>query len=473
MGVAADGGERFDIVRIRFQHRLLFTHGVQHLAGFFQEDGEQLSVDFFVRRLGQLLGFSGRLGNFRFLRLEGGEGGVDLFRPHIAGLQGFECGLGTLPKLMVGNQVGILLDGLEVLLEFFLQALVLRRFLESLDQRLGVARLAGQFAFDAECWLGRGQLIFMCGFDALPLQAGDKGVKISFAARQGIDEETQGRQLIGDFFEGFRLVGSVGLGQLMDAFNAGVNAGYGAEMPEHGEGTRRLLQRAVKHRKVMFAGRFAEIGVKDLLDLGQVVLDFPGHLADQQFFLGPAGHLVKQGHRGIGGGLAGNAGIQTGDHVIHLLREIGAQALETFLGVLQQQDGGRHLHGHRIAKAGGILDQPVDDGRQPLPQSLEVGLADFLGHCSNATDLLGERRQGRRTTGRADAVPLFLDAGQSLAQATQHGILRQHAGHRLAHRQLLSQSEGCFNLRHHPTRIGTSLGNVVKSLAHQALGQAA
>ena len=73
----------------------------------------------------------------------------------------------------------------------------------------------------------------------------------------------------------------------------------------------------------MFPGRFAEIGVKHLLDLSQIVLDLPGYLADQQFFLGPTGHLVEQGHGSINSWLAGNTGIQAGYHVIHLLREIG------------------------------------------------------------------------------------------------------------------------------------------------------
>ena len=182
MGVATNGGERLDIVRIGLQYRQLFAHGVQYLVGFFEEDGKQFRVDLFVRSLGQLLGFSGRLRDFRLLRLEGGKGGVDLFRPHIAGLQGFECGLGALSEFMVSDQIGILLDGLEVLLEFFLQALVLRCFLKGFDQRLGIARLTGQFALDTECRLLGGQFFLGCRFQILALQAGNKGIEIGFTA---------------------------------------------------------------------------------------------------------------------------------------------------------------------------------------------------------------------------------------------------------------------------------------------------
>ena len=62
----------------------------------------------------------------------------------------------------------------------------------------------------------------------------------------------------------------------MDLLGAVRDTGYRRQMAEHGEGARRLLQRAIKHNQVVFGRRVAEEGIQRLLDLGQVVLDFTG-----------------------------------------------------------------------------------------------------------------------------------------------------------------------------------------------------
>ena len=143
MRIATDGSQRFQIVRIGLQNGFLLAHGIQHFPRFLEEDSEQLGIDFLVRRIRQLLGCGRGLQHFRFLRLERRQRRIDLVAAQIAGFQRLEGRLGALAKFMVGHQIGILLDGLQVLLEFLLQALVLRRLLEGLDQGLGITSLAG------------------------------------------------------------------------------------------------------------------------------------------------------------------------------------------------------------------------------------------------------------------------------------------------------------------------------------------
>jgi hypothetical protein len=99
---------------------------LQDLVRLFQEDRQQLGVDFFVRRFRQLLCFRRRQQNFRGLRRQCRQCGIHLAASQITGLQGLQRRLGAFAQGVVGHQIGILLDGLEILLEFFLQALVLR-----------------------------------------------------------------------------------------------------------------------------------------------------------------------------------------------------------------------------------------------------------------------------------------------------------------------------------------------------------
>ena len=277
---------------------------------------------------------------------------------------------------------------------------------------------------------------------------------------------------MGNFFELIGRMLCTGLHQAVDVFCAGGHARCRTQMAEHGQGTGRLLERPVEHGQVMVTGGVTEIGVERLFDLRQVVLDLPGDLADQQFFLCPAGHFVEQGNGHIGCRFAGNAGIQASHHMVDLLGEVGAQALEAFLCVLQQQDSRCHLHRHRVAKTRDIFRQPVGNRPQALAQALQVGLTDFLGHRGNRAHLFGKGRQRGGTARRANPVPLLLDIAQHFAQAAQHGILWLAARNVLRAGQLCRQAKRGLHLRNDAPAIRTGLGDVIQGFAHQALSQA-
>ena len=78
-------------------------------------------------------------------------------------------------------------------------------------------------------------------------------------------------------------------------------------MAEHEEGAADLLEGGVELGQAFVVVGAAEKGVEGLLDVGQVVLDFPRHLADQGAFPGPGGSFVEAGSRRPIGRLAGNA----------------------------------------------------------------------------------------------------------------------------------------------------------------------
>ena len=72
-------------------------------------------------------------------------------------------------------------------------------------------------------------------------------------------------------------------------------------------------------------------------------------MPDQQFLLSPARHFIQERY-GVSRvrRSARNAGMEAGDHEIHLLGKIGPEAAEIFLGILQQENGSGHFHGDRF-----------------------------------------------------------------------------------------------------------------------------
>ena len=241
MGGAADGREGLDIVGVAFEYGVLLPHGRQDFLGFFQEDFEQFRVDLLVAGLGELE--RRRRWGRRF-----GSHGTQICGNWIesSGFQGGKGRLGGFAQFVIGDEVGILLDGLQILLEFVTQLGVGRLLAQSVHQRLGFLALLLQLLFDG----GGGQggfflvLRFRLGL-RFAEELADELPVIGSTVLQRIDEEAQHRQIAGDRFE-FVLVGAVvGLGKPLDLGAAAREGFQGAVMAEDGQGAIDLVEGVV------------------------------------------------------------------------------------------------------------------------------------------------------------------------------------------------------------------------------------
>ena len=259
------------------------------------------------------------------------------------------------------------------------------------------------------------------------------------------------------------------LRELLDAGAATLQQRNGTKVAEHGQGAGDLLDRPIERRQVMALFRVAEETVKRLLDLRQVVLNFTCNLTDQQFFLGAPGHFVEQRQFFIAASrLAGDAGVQASNHEVDLLRKIHPETAEILLGILQQQNGGRDFHRHRIVVAPGILGEPGSQGGETLPQPLEIGMSDFIGQRRAALRVLIESRQGRGATG-AELVPQLFGTRKRIAQAAQRNLLR-HVGFALGDtgRHQGRQAEHRLHFGNQHAGIGWRPGHGVENVTHHA-----
>ena len=121
----------------------------------------------------------------------------------------------------------------------------------------------------------------------------NEGIKIRSTMLQSVDKEAKQRKLAchGLKIGTDRLV--IRLGKLPNPGTTLIQVIDRTEMPQHRQCAANLLERPVKLGKIVSLGGVAEECVKRLLDLCQIVLDFAGDLANQQFFLGSPGHFVE------------------------------------------------------------------------------------------------------------------------------------------------------------------------------------
>ena len=105
------------------------------------------------------------------------------------------------------------------------------------------------------------------------------------------------------------------------------------------------MQRRFETGEITALADITEESIENLLDLAEVALDFLGDLADQQFFLCLARHLVEQRNFGVClRHLAGNAAVDPGNGNVYLVREIAAQTQEILLRILREEQAGGHFH---------------------------------------------------------------------------------------------------------------------------------
>ena len=465
MGGTPDDGQRILSAGRFVQCIARRREGIEDFTRFGEEDVEQLGIDFSMAGLSQLQHFrrGGRcLGRHRG---QTAHRGIDF-----TGLQGRQRRLGRIAQGAVGHQIGVFLDGLQIVAQRGLQIGIVRRRRQGLRHGLSIPRLTGQLVLDA---LG-GHLGFrhVSGVDRR--RAGDpagKGLEIALAARQGLHEEADQGEFARQLLEigGIRHI--VRLGKMLDLLTAGLEALHRREVSQHGECARHLAQGGIQCRQVGPTGRVAEKGIERLFDLGQIVLDFPGHLTNEQLFLGPAHHLVQPRHALFFRQTAGNAGIQTGDHDVDLAGEIGTELAEMRLGILQQQNGRRHFHADAFAQPARLFCQPAAHRSQALPQALEIGQADLLGQARDRARQFGKGRHAAGTPG-TDFGPEFLGLHQDFAQTMQGRTLRRtpFAG---AGRQQGIQAVRRLHFGHQRAILCGRAGHVIKHFAHQALGKTA
>ena len=140
---APDGGEHLDVVGVPDQLGEALGDGVADVLGFFEEDRQQLGVEFFFAGLEEARGFGGEG------RGGGGLGQLGGFGEEFASVEEREGLAGLLLELEVGGERGVLAQAFEVELELGAQADVLGVVLEGGGEGGGFALLVGEFGLDA------------------------------------------------------------------------------------------------------------------------------------------------------------------------------------------------------------------------------------------------------------------------------------------------------------------------------------
>ena len=208
----------------------------------------------------------------------------------------------------------------------------------------------------------------------LTIYPANKSIKITLTISQGINEEAQQRQLVGDRLKIHLIWLIARLCELFNAITTFLNGCHRREMSEHRQCTTNLLEWPIQLGQILHARRFTEEGIKRLLNLCQIALYFLTNLPDQQALLRPTSHFIEQRDVIITQHLARYLGMQTGNHKINLLSKISTKTFEIFLGILKQQDCCCDFHRDAVIKAFGIFSQPVSNRDKALPQTLEISM---------------------------------------------------------------------------------------------------
>ena len=178
---AAQIGEQLRVVRLIGKKLEVFVNRLKHFVGFFEEDGQQLGVDFFNTRLRQLNRGRGGLRRFCGVRFQRGDCFINLWRILSIGCQCRERGLGLLAEFLVGHQISIFLQGGQILLEFFPQTGIAWLLFQCFEQGVCFALLLLDFLLDGF----RRRFFFPAGFFARAgLHVADKTLEVDGAVLQ-------------------------------------------------------------------------------------------------------------------------------------------------------------------------------------------------------------------------------------------------------------------------------------------------
>ena len=349
----------------------------QYLIGLVKKDAEQFGIDFLARGLRELQGFGRWLWRFRSLWLERSHCFVDLLARVTTGSESREDVLCLLPELLVGDQIGIFLQRGEILLHFLAQTGVCGLLLECRQQAMRFTLLLLQFLLDRRRRCVGGRLAGVAG-----LHFADKALEVGGAVVQCVDEETDQRETIRHTGKIGLLRDIVGCRESFDVSRALAENCRCTIVPHHRQGTDDLSQRSLQTIQVGGLLGIAKEPVENLFDLCQIVLNFPGHLPDQQLFMRQAGHFVER--RDLRLRLrrrSGNAATEPIDHDVNLVRKTPVEVLYVFLSVLREEDRRGGFHGQRFVVPCRCLSEQAGHFANGLYQSTIVGVVEFVDQC--------------------------------------------------------------------------------------------
>ncbi|KFB71036.1 MAG: hypothetical protein AW09_003852 [Candidatus Accumulibacter phosphatis] len=256
----------------------VFMSPGQDFVGFLKKDFDQLGIDFLGGGLCELDGFCRWRGSFRCLRLELRHGRVNLLCGVTASSQRREYMFGLLPEFLVGDQIGIFLQGRQILSELLAQPGIAGLLLEGHQQGVRIALLLLQFLLDACC-----RVVHLADHGRLHLA--DESREIACAVLHGIDEETNQRQLLGNAFEVGHSRYVVRFREACDVFRTLLQNGHCIIVAHHGKRTDDLSQRGFQSVQIGTFFGIAEKAIENLLDLCEVVGNLPGDLGNEHPFL--------------------------------------------------------------------------------------------------------------------------------------------------------------------------------------------
>ncbi len=190
MEAAPHRGQGFAVMRVGYELRQAGSDGRQDFARFLEEDGEQFGIQLGAAGLGQAGGF-GRGGGKRGGALL--QRGLDE-RRRLFAIDRLDGGARLLRELSIGDQVGVLAQGLEILLELLAQPdlILLRRGAEPGRKNLGLRERPAHLLLEARnSFLGRRS----------QRHGIEDGIDIGRAELQLLDKEAEARKFGGHFLE--------------------------------------------------------------------------------------------------------------------------------------------------------------------------------------------------------------------------------------------------------------------------------
>ena len=442
---APDGGEHLDVVGVPDQFGEPGGDGLAHIGGFFEEDFQQLGVEFLFAGVEEAGGLGGQGRRGRRLGQRGG------FGEQRAGVEEGEGLAGLLLEFEVGGQGGVLAQAFEVELEFGAQADIVGVVLEGGGEGGGFALLLGDLGLDAVDGRGLAGVRVQDAFE------------VGRAVLQGLDVHAEGRQAVGDFLEGVGAGLGVLGGQRGDAGGGVLNQAHRGVLVHHREGALDLLEGGADRGQGVGLGGGAEEAVEALFDLGQAGLDLVDQLAVD---LAALGVVLDDGEGAQAlAPLVGAEPVEQGADLA-VLAEVGP-GVGVEAGV-EQQHRRRHVHRQRIGEAERVLAQPAGEVAEGCGDLGDFRLVEGAGLVDDGGDGVLEAREADGATAGA-LVPGFPGGGEfvtQLAQDRAEGHVADAvpaAGDQVT--ELVGVADGLDG-----RGVGGGDRHVVEHVAHQALG---
>ncbi len=394
MEAAAQRDERGLVVWRGMHDGQVFVDGGEDFVGLFEEDGQQLGVEFLLADLHQPRSLGrGRRGFHGRGRRRGRGLGRRLQRFHFEFRQ-FQF------FFFFGSQLGLGYG-------FRHHHLGGRYFWRGCGGQLRRRGWGGSFGFFLAGGMNDGRRL-------------EDRVDVGTTTLQLRDEKAQRRQLFRHVFEVAGLHGEAGLGEMLDGPCALHQYGIGTVLAEHQQRTLDLANRLRQRGQGGLARSVAEEGIQRLFDGAEVGADFARHRFEQQPFLRTARHGVEMRQFQHAELFATPERSEAVDNDIGRACEVRVQRLEVLQRGFGEQQRRGHFQRHDFIVLRRIAAQLVGLLENCGSQARVVGLTGGRPLFGNSRRALVKRRQCRRGTG-AKAVPVFLGGCEQFAQVANVG----------------------------------------------------